>query len=480
MVKLPAFVIEFPPFFAGDFAGAFAARAAGFSRQSMQAFGVQFGYFLRTLSPIENSVPQRSQVNIAAQRIGGGGCVRPVANGVHCRTNVRVGGPHVTLRMELLAGGLAALVERHRQRAAALDAALAAANDAARAWADDPAGGDARIHAAMANNPAPYATTFGEPPTATFAIPPFAPCTVVAADGSSIDPDRFAPVPCFVINTGWAVLPYRVGGEAALGSKPWVGPREAASDSGEDDGGDASPGGRGWGVSLLRDIEERETGIHLARERLAHGPVVLLFDGTFLPWDLDSPRIAARVRKQVMRRLLDALALLATGDEPISAGAYISGSRSGDVATSLAVLAGQDPEHWLDADSLFFAALLGEGERSALFRARSQRGQTVEQQVPPESQVAFFYLRTGGDVARVELPIWAATPDRVARLHATLIDQCARCDGYPRALQEAHEQAVISGGDRQQFARLLETEAARQRVFAALNGKQSSKRRRAV
>ena len=107
-------------------------------------------------------------------------------------------------------------------------------------------------------------------------------------------------------------------------------------------------------------------------------------------------------------------------------------------------------------------------------------GMTVEQQVPPESQVAFFYLRTGGDVARVELPIWAATPDRVARLHATLIDQCARCDGYPRALQEAHEQAVISGGDRQQFARLLETEAARQRVFAALNGKQSSKRRRAV
>ena len=104
----------------------------------------------------------------------------------------------------------------------------------------------------------------------------------------------------------------------------------------------------------------------------------------------------------------------------------------------------------------------------------------VEEQFPADSQVVFFYLRTGGDIARVELPQWAATPARVARLHATLVDQCARCDGYPRALQEAHEQAVISGADRQQFARLLETEAARQRVFPPSNGKQSSKRRRAV
>lgn len=389
-------------------------------------------------------------------------------------------GTAVTLRMELLTAGLPGLVERHRARVSALEATLAAARAAADAWAKDPAEGDAHIEAAMANNPTPYATSFGEPPTATYPAPPFEPCTVVAADGSSIEPDRFAPVPCYVLNTGWAVLPYRVPGAAALASKPILGPREPLADAGEDDGEDASPGGRGWGVSLLRDIEERETAIYLARERLVHGPVVLLFDGTFLPWDLDSPRIAANVRRQVLRRLQDALALLATGDEPLSAGAYISGSRAGDVVTSLAVLAGQDPAAWLAADSALFATLLGEGERSALFRSRSQRQKTVEEQFPADSQVVFFYLRTGGDIARVELPRWAATPARVARLHATLVDQCARCDGYPRALQEAHEQAVISGADRQQFARLLETEAARQRVYPPSNGKQSSKRRRAV
>ncbi len=83
-------------------------------------------------------------------------------------------------------------------------------------------------------------------------------------------------------------------------------------------------------------------------------------------------------------------------------------------------------------------------------------------------------------IPRVELPHWATSPAQVERLHSTLVDQCRRAGGYPRALQEAHEQAVISVGDRQQFARLLETAAGRHGLFAMAGGKQMSKRRRAV
>jgi NurA-like 5'-3' nuclease len=94
--------------------------------------------------------------------------------------------------------------------------------------------------------------------------------------------------------------------------------------------------------------------------------------------------------------------------------------------------------------------------------------------------VAFFYLNIAGDIARVELPAWAATPPQVERLHSALVDQCARCGGYPRALQEAHEQAVISASDRAAFARLLERESLAAGLAPAAGGKAASKRRRAV
>ncbi|MEX2080786.1 MAG: DNA double-strand break repair nuclease NurA, partial [Dehalococcoidia bacterium] len=100
---------------------------------------------------------------------------------------------------------------------------------------------------------------------------------------------------------------------------------------------------------------------------------------------------------------------------------------------------------------------------------------------PARHQVCFFYLRTGDDIARVELPQWVADDDlRVQLLHATLVDQCRRCDGYPRALQEAHEQAVISVGDRQQFANMVELLAAPLGLRPGRNGKAASKRSRAL
>jgi hypothetical protein len=131
------------------------------------------------------------------------------------------------------------------------------------------------------------------------------------------------------------------------------------------------------------------------------------------------------------------------------------------------------------ADAPIFRRLLADGERSALFRSQSRRGERVEKLLSTHA-VGFFYLRAGDDIARVELPLWAASQPQLDRLHATLVDQCLRCGGYPRALQEAHEQAVISGADRQAFARLLEREASAQGAFAPSTGKSASKRRRAV
>ncbi|MCC6382693.1 MAG: DNA double-strand break repair nuclease NurA [Dehalococcoidia bacterium] len=383
----------------------------------------------------------------------------------------------MTLRLEQVAGELPAFVERYRQGLVATQAGIGAAHRALGTWAGDRAGGDARIRAAMAASARPYALSAGEPPTSRLAAPTLGPLSVVAADGSSIEPDRFAPVQCYVINTGFVLLPYGVGGRATLGAQALLGP-EAATVDGEDDGGES--GGRGLGVNLLRDVMELEMGESVAAEALAWGPAALLLDGTLLPWDLDSRQVAPEVREAMQRRTEAALGRLRAHGDGLSLGAYVSGSRGSDVVTSLRALTGGEGA-WPLADAQLFAGLLGDGERSAVFRATSQRSGTVEElPVFREHPVWFFYLRVGGDLARVEVPGWGATSGRVGRLHAAIVDQCARCGGYPRALQEAHEQAVISAGDRLQFARLLENEAARQRLPAQVGGKQMSKRRRAI
>jgi hypothetical protein len=191
-----------------------------------------------------------------------------------------------------------------------------------------------------------------------------------------------------------------------------------------------------------------------------------------------TPLVPKGTKEALARRTQDALDRCAVAGPGLSFGAYVSGSRSADVVTSLRALSRSGP--YLHADGALFQALLGDGERSAVFRARSERTSRVEKLFSPEQQVCFFYLRVGDDIARVEVPHWATAPEQVDRLHGALVDQCARCDGYPRALQEAHELAVISMSDRRQFEQLLSYEASRHGLRGGSNSKFWSKRRRAV
>jgi NurA-like 5'-3' nuclease len=62
-----------------------------------------------------------------------------------------------------------------------------------------------------------------------------------------------------------------------------------------------------------------------------------------------------------------------------------------------------------------------------------------------------------GNVARVEFPRWVAEPPGwLDRLHALLTSQIEKGGGYPVALMEAHEQAVVRGSERDLFYQLLE------------------------
>ena len=73
------------------------------------------------------------------------------------------------------------------------------------------------------------------------------------------------------------------------------------------------------------------------------------------------------------------------------------------------------------------------------------------------TSLSFFYLNVGEEIARVEVPSWVAErEDSVDLTHSLLVDQCGRGHGYPVALMESHEQAVVSGSDRRHFVDLIE------------------------
>ena len=73
------------------------------------------------------------------------------------------------------------------------------------------------------------------------------------------------------------------------------------------------------------------------------------------------------------------------------------------------------------------------------------------------SGIDFFYVNAGDEIARVEVPSWTSGDEAALALaHSLVVDQAQRGRGYPVALMEAHEKAVINGADRRYFTELVE------------------------
>ncbi|WP_286977151.1 DNA double-strand break repair nuclease NurA, partial [Candidatus Aquicultor secundus] len=102
-------------------------------------------------------------------------------------------------------------------------------------------------------------------------------------------------------------------------------------------------------------------------------------------------------------------------------------------------------------DAGLFRRLLGVGKRSSLFISTSEILDAYG-----DERVAFFYINVGKEVARVELPGWVSRDkDMVGLVHATCLDQANKGSGYPVAVAEAHEQAVVKSADKHTFDQLI-------------------------
>jgi len=122
---------------------------------------------------------------------------------------------------------------------------------------------------------------------------------------------------------------------------------------------------------------------------------------------------------------------------------------------------------------LFRRVLSNPGDRSCLFRSRARSAQHY----PEAHEIWFFYLNAGDEVARIEVPQWVANDrELLDRAHVLSYDQAAKGQGYPVALAEAHNQAVVRGPERAAFFNLVEQAFAQQRIPVRQTRKAIAKR----
>jgi hypothetical protein len=129
-------------------------------------------------------------------------------------------------------------------------------------------------------------------------------------------------------------------------------------------------------------------------------------------------------------------------------------------------------------DRHVLAAVLEPGERSAVFGSALH----IQGEYPTGTDIAFFYLKgprsSGGELGRVEVPRWVADdPALLDRVHATVLQERRKGEGYPLALSEAHERAVVRASEREAFFRLVERRLRRTGVALTGSRKRQSKQR---
>jgi len=274
------------------------------------------------------------------------------------------------------------------------------------------------------------------------------PATLVAADGSQIFPDRHGPAFYYVINVGSIVFRHGSGQAPQVATTPrlYYAEKEVFP-SGNPISGDL--------ISARRDLAEMCILAEQTLAEPANGPPRLaLADGPLLIW-LQRAAIPEEEQTRILHDYLACLSRLRAGGAAVAG--FVSRPRSAEVIALLylAHLPEEERQAVKGLDDTDFRGLtdrtlfgyLRPGERSALF----VRGTATNRDFGAQGHtIFFFYLNTGTDLARIEIPEWTARNTKHLDLvHAAVYDQCRFNNGYPYILTRADEQAVILGEERQ-------------------------------
>ncbi len=310
---------------------------------------------------------------------------------------------------------------------------------------------------------------FDESPQTTHERPMLpASYAVSAVDGSQIASDKHEASTCYLLNAASVIIYYGKQIPPEYRTRPTLCFRD--EDLYEESNGERQPVA-GASLSLRRTLsecEEMRYAIGQSYDKAGDSTVVALWDGSLIWWWLKNGD--GTLTPPELQPFLDALTEARERTVPVAG--YISDPGSKDFVRSLQIMNCYEPEQVncgkcsyqdqpLDerpcgvvnrlTDGIVFKAL-GDGERSTVFTSGSKILKHYG-----EHAIRAFYLNTGKEIARIEVPQWVAEhPYLLDRVHAVCYDQAQKGRGYPVVLDQAHEKAVLQGADRRTFFEVVE------------------------
>jgi len=340
-------------------------------------------------------------------------------------------------------------MEEKRAQARGLLAAYASQLDVLRSKVDSARAVDSNIRCAYPLNE-PIASSFPPPVEASEA-------TLIAADGSQINPDRHAATQFCVVNVGAIQMKLNSGETPEIFTAT-----ELLY------GDDLFPNDLPMSeerVALQRDLKERAKLDELSRG--IKGPVVTFTDGPIELWGAKGED--AQSYADFVEKYLGVLSRLQSRGV-ITAG-YVD-KPSADLVVRLLEIAIADNEQikslrgfhplrgvsdrWLFGEKE--KPLLPPGHRSAIYGLQSGSGKKYTGVL----SLHFFYLNVGAEghpwPVRVEIPKWVADDKtKLDLLHGVLVEQCRVMGSrpYPYLLHRAHETAVVKPEEKQQIEQML-------------------------
>lgn len=271
------------------------------------------------------------------------------------------------------------------------------------------------------------------------------PYVVLAVDGSQIYYDKHQGPACYLVNTGSALLRYGLEKSYVLfDSKPELVVATGAEtvDMGTDS------------VNLYREQQELKTAFCKSLEviQAGHEPFLCMLDGSMIFFQIDL--LAQGEQRNFFAQFMSYFDQFYR--ERILHVAYMSFPRTKDLLNILRLAdAGyceknlEQTKSWYTLSDMDVARLfLPVGTRSIVFCSKAPITYAYPEQLKPY----FCYVNAGLEIIRLEFPYWIATNHLlVNEVCGMVLNQIEKGQGYPVALFEAHEQAVIKAAEREFF-----------------------------
>ncbi len=298
--------------------------------------------------------------------------------------------------------------------------------------------------------------------------------TVFATDGSQISPSHHEITYCYLINIGRVMLHYGQSLHPLLDSIPEVYYKS-------EDLYISQP----WNISTeewmgyRRTVLEAQMLSEMATRWVLppgahhHTPNLALVDGSLIYWFLD--KLVSEAKDQLLPPILAAWEDLRNSKIPLMG--YLSASRSREAVNFLrfpactfdfpnCIVNCRDSEEENKPcqlihpirDTTLWGSVLPAGHRSALWRSNLR----ILDYYDEPQRVYFCYVNVGNEIARIELPAWVAEDSTLFEQSlGIMLAQVYKGYGYPVALAEAHNMAVVRSRDRHSFFNLLEQQMIR-------------------